>query len=133
MAKKYLTKNEFRIDTSPEHKNPDGENHPAFITGRQGHTMYANDITHSRSIRGVHTIDIGENPNKLSKDKRRTRISTPYRQKDTQFSKNTLSNFRFSNETRKKIKAINKKLGKFTYEDIAQLNSYIDYLAEKYK
>ena len=107
--KKYLQKNEFRFDINPAHLNKKGEPHPAYITAKQKHMMKANSITHARTINGAPTIDINENPDKLSKDKRQTRISPPYWQKEEQFSKNTLSNFRFSNETRKQIKKINKK------------------------
>lgn len=114
MSKKYLTKNEFRIDLNPEHRGKNNEQHPAYITLRQGHRFRANNVTHSRYIKlddnvDVNTFDIIENPNKLSKDKRQTRISPPYWQNDKLFSENTLDNFRFSNQTRKKIKKVNKK------------------------
>ena len=107
--KKTLRKNEFRMDISPNHRNSNGESHPAYISAKKGHSYKANAITHSRTIKGVRNIDIDENPNKLSKDKRRTRISPPYWQNENQFSKNKLLNFRFSKKTRKQIHKINKK------------------------
>lgn len=107
--KKYLRKNEFRFDTNPSHLNKKGQPHPAYITAKQKHMMRANSITHARTANGIPTIDINENPDKLSHDKRQTRISPPYWQNEKHFSKNTLPNFRFSNETQKQIKKINKK------------------------
>lgn len=70
---------------------------------------YANIVTHSRTSKGVPNFDIAENPDKLSKDKRQTRISPPFWQNEKHFSSEKLSNFRFSNKTRKYIKKINKK------------------------
>lgn len=107
--KKILTKNEFRIDINPDHMGKKKEPHPAYITARDGHNYRANIITHARKAGDKQTFIISENPNKLSKDKRPTRISAPFWQSDKKFSKETLSNFRFSNQTRKEIRSINKK------------------------
>ena len=109
MGKKYLSKNEFRIDLNPAHRDSDGKNHPAYITARKGHRYKANTITHSRSVNGVETLDIGENPNKKSKDKRKTRVSPPFWQGEKSFSEEKLPNFRFSKQSKKKIKKYNKK------------------------
>lgn len=109
MAKKYLRKNEFRMDLNPLHKNPKGENHPAYITAKKGHKYKANTITHSRVVNGVETLDVGENPNKKSKDRRKTKISPPFWQGEKSFSQEKLPNFRFSKLTKKKIKKYNKK------------------------
>ncbi len=110
MSKKFLTKNEFRIDYNPAHQSEDKQPHPAYITARKGHKYRANTITHARNVDGEATLDVGENPNKLSKDKRKSRISPPFWQNEKQFSKEKLPNFRFSNQSRKKIKKYNKKL-----------------------
>lgn len=110
MAKKYLSKNEFRMDNNPAHFGKEGKPHPAYITAKYKHKYRANEITHSRTTTtGQKTFDIFENPNKLSKDKRPTRISQPFWQSEKQFSKNKLSNFRFSNKTKKQIRKFNKK------------------------
>ena len=109
MPKKYLSKSEFRIDFNPAHRGTNGEPHPAYITAKHGHKFKANTITHARVVDGKETLDVGENPNKLSKDKRKTRISPPFWQSEKQFSKEKLPNFRFSNESKKKIKKYNKK------------------------
>lgn len=109
MSKKYLRKNEFRFDINPAHRNTENRPHPAYITAKYGHKYRANSITHSRTIKGIPTFDINENPNKLSKDKRQTRISQPFWQNEKQFDKEKLSNFRFSNKSRKQISKINKK------------------------
>ena len=110
MTKKYLRKNEFRMDNNPKHYGEKKEPHPAYITARYGHKYKANSITHARTTNdGRNTYKIYENPNKLSKDKRATRISPPFWQSDNLFSDNTLPNFRFSNKTRKQIKKYNRK------------------------
>lgn len=110
MSKKYLRKNEFRMDINPNHFGKEKEPHPAYISAKHKHMFKANSITHAQKINdGFDTHDIGENPDKLSKDKRRTRISPPFWQKEEQFGKEKLNNFRFSKETRKKIKKYNKK------------------------
>ena len=112
MGKKYLRKNEFRIDLNPLHKNPSGDNHPAYISAKHGHKYKANTITHSKTINGIETLPVGENPNKLSKDKRPSMISPPFWQSENQFGKEKLPNFRFSNKSKKKIKKYNKKFKK---------------------
>ena len=110
MSKKYLRKNEFRMDNNPNHFGIKKKPHPAYITAKHKHMFKANTITHSREIAdGSKTYEIGENPNKLSKDKRRTRISPPFWQKEEQFGKEKLNNFRFLKKTRKKIKKFNKR------------------------
>lgn len=110
MSKKYLRKNEFRMDFNPNHQGKNKEFHPAYITAKYGHKYKANTITHSRKTTdNRNTLTIDENPNKLSKDKRRTRISPPFWQHERQFGKEKLTNFRFSRKTRKRIKKINKK------------------------
>ena len=110
MSKKYLRKNEFRIDYNSNHYGKNEEPHPAYISARYGHKYRANSITHARKTSdGYDTYDIGENPNKLSKDKRRTRISPPFWQNERQFGEEKLNNFRFSRKTKYKIKKYNKK------------------------
>ncbi len=109
MGKKYLTKNEFRLDLNPAHRGSNGEHHPAYITARKGHKYKANTITHSRVVNGYETLDVGENPNKKSKDKRKSRISPPFWQGEKSFSKEKLSNYRFSEQSKKKIRKYNKK------------------------
>lgn len=110
MSKKYLRKNEFRIDYNKDHYGKKEKPHPAYITARYGHKYKANSITHARMTGdGKPTYDVGENPNKLSKDKRSTRISQPYWQNTNQFGNEKLKNFRFSRKARYKIKKYNKK------------------------
>ena len=112
MSKKFLRKNEFRFDNNPAHFGKDKKPHPAYITAKCGHKFKANSITHSRKTTdGKKTIDIFENPNKTSSsiDKRKTRIGPPFWQKQEQFSKDKLSNFRFSKKSRNTIKKFNKK------------------------
>ena len=71
-----------------------------------------NSVTHARYANNLLAKDFGENPNKtnkLYKDLRKIRLSQPYWQSVNQFSKEKLTNFRFSNYTRKKIRNYNKK------------------------
>ena len=109
MGKKYLRKNEFRMDLNPAHRGIKGEHHPAYITAKKGHKYKANTITHSRVVNGVETLDVGENPNKKSNDRRKTKISPPFWQGEKSFSQEKLPNFRFSKNRKKKIKKYNKK------------------------
>ena len=109
MSKKYLRKSEFRIDLNPAHRGSNGENHPAYITARKGHKYKANTITHARNVDGVKTLNVGENPNKLSKDERNSRVSPPFWQGEKSFSKEKLPNFRFNKQSKKKIRKYNKK------------------------
>lgn len=109
MGKKYLTKNEFRMDNNPLHFGVNKEPHPAYITAKYKHKYKANGITHSSNVKGIDTFKIGENPDKLTKNRRKTKITQPFWQSEKQFSDYKLDNFRFSNQTRKKIKKINKK------------------------
>lgn len=109
MAKKYLRKSEFRLDLNPAHQGKDKEFHPAYITARKGHKYKANTITHARFVEGFSTLCVGENPNKKSKDKRRSRLSPPFWQNENQFGTEKLPNFRFSKQSKKKIRKYNKK------------------------
>lgn len=110
MSKKYLRKNEFRIDYNKDHYGKNYDPHPAYITAKKKHLLKANEITHSRKDKyGKTNFEISENPNKLSKDKRKTRISQPFWQNENMFSKEKLSNFRFSRKTQKQIRKYNKK------------------------
>lgn len=109
MAKKYLRKSEFRMDLNPAHRDSNGKNHPAYITARKGHKYKANTITHARNVNGIDTLDVGENPNKKSKDRRKTKVSPPFWQGEKSFSEEKLPNFRFSKQSKKKIRKYNKK------------------------
>lgn len=112
MSKKYLRKNEFRIDINPIHLGKSKKPHPAYISAKCGHKYKANSITHSRTINGIVNFDVFENPDKRSKDtKRKTRVSAPYWQNENQFG-DKLNTFRFSRKTRNQIKKFNKKFYK---------------------
>ena len=97
------------MDINPLHFGSKKRPHPAYISAKCGHKYKANSITHSRTIKGVKNLNIFENPDKTSKDYRKTRVSPPFWQSEKQFSKNKLSNFRFSKESRYKIKKYNKR------------------------
>ena len=109
--KKFLTKNEFRFDLNPKHMGKDKKPHPTYISGRRGRKYYANSVTHSKFTNSGPTQNFGENPNKMRSptDQRESRVSLPFWQKDSMFSKEKLNNYRYSNLTRKRIKKFNKK------------------------
>ena len=110
MGKKYLRKNEFRYDINPEHFGRSNRAHPTWITAKYKHMYKANSITHARKTTdGLDTKYIGENPDKLSKDKRPTRVSPPFWQNIKQFSDEKLTNFKFSRESQRKISKFNRK------------------------
>lgn len=110
MSKKYLRKNEFRIDYNIKHFGKNEKPHPAYISARLGHKYKANLITHSRKTTdGFNTYDVHENPNKLSKDKRQTRISPPFWQNENQFGE---KKGKASKNLRRKIVNYNKKFYK---------------------
>lgn len=111
MAKKYLRKNEFRLDYNKKHYGKNEKPHPAYISAKCGHKLKANSITHSKKTTdGFDTYKISENPNKtrVKYDKRITRISPPFWQNENLFGKEKLQNYRFSKKTRYQIKKINK-------------------------
>ena len=41
MSRKFLRKNEFRIDYNPAHLGKSGQKHPTYITARYGHKYKA--------------------------------------------------------------------------------------------
>lgn len=109
MSKKYLKKNEVRFDLNSNHQSVNKQPHPAYITAKKGHKYMANTITHSRYVNNIETLDVCENPDKISKDKRKSRLSPPFWQGEKSFSKEKIPNFRFGKESKKKIKKYNKK------------------------
>lgn len=98
------------MDVNPNHFGEGKKPHPAYITAKYKHKYKANVITHARKTTdGVDTYLISENPDKFSKDKRRTRISPPFWQNENQFGNEKLKNFKFSKKSRVEIKKFNKK------------------------
>ena len=110
--KKYLKKNEFRMDLNPAHKGKGMKPHPAYISARYKHKYLANTITHSQFTNGVKNYDIIENPNLVSDDARKIRVSPPFWQSETQFGKDKLTNFKFSKLARRRIARYNRKFKK---------------------
>lgn len=108
--KKYLRKNEFRMDNNPLHFGSKKTPHPAYISAKYGHKYKANSITHSRTTNGVENLDVFENPDKASFDiNRKTRVSPPFWQSEKQFGSSKLNNFCFSRSSRSRIRKFNKK------------------------
>ena len=110
--KKYLRKNEFRLYENPDYLSKSKEPHPAYITARYKRKYKANVITHSKKFFGKDTLPLSENPNK-NKDKynytKESRISVSFWDKDSNFSDEKLSGWRFSKIDKKRIKKWNKK------------------------
>lgn len=104
MSKKYLRKNEIRVDLNPEHLNKYGSPHDAIITARKGHKYKANTRTHSKYVDGILSLDLEPY---LPDNVPHSRISHPFWQSEKQFSKETKG--KASRKLRAKIKNYNKK------------------------
>lgn len=102
MAKKYLRKNEIRVDLNPEHYNKYGSPHDAIITAKRGHKFKANTKTHSQFVNGIESLDLEPN---LPKDLPHKRISPPFWQNEKQFGS---KKGKAPKELRAKIKNYNK-------------------------
>ena len=106
MSKKYLRKNEIRIDLNPDHLNRFGYPHDAIITARKGHKYKANTKTHSPYVNGVKSLDLEEH---LPNDVRHERISPPFWQSVNQFGD---KKGKAPRQLRRKIVNFNKKFYK---------------------
>lgn len=102
--KKYLSKNEIRIDKNSNHFNKYGKPHKAVITAKNGHNFKANTLTHAKYVHGEITYDLDK---KEINDKNHTRISPPFWQKDTLFSKETYG--KIPKKYRSKVIRFNRK------------------------
>ena len=81
MSKKYLRKNEIRVDLNPEHKNKYGSPHDAVITAKKGHKFKANTKTHSETVDNIDCLDLEP---ELPKNVKHKRISPPFWQNEKQ-------------------------------------------------
>ena len=106
MSKKYLRKNEIRVDLNPEHLNRFGHPHDAIITAKKGHKYKANTKTHSRYVNGVESLDLEPH---LPDNVKHRRISPPFWQNEKQFGE---KKGKASKELRRKIANYNKKFYK---------------------
>lgn len=104
--KKYLRKNEIRVDLNPEHKNKHGSPHEAVITAKQGHKFKANTRTHATFIDDIECLDLEPH---LPKDVKHKRISPPFWQNERQFGEKI---GKAPKKLRAKIKNYNKKFYK---------------------
>lgn len=104
MFKKYLRKNEIRVDLNPEHLNRYGYPHDAVITAKKGHKLKANTKTHSQFVNGVESLDLEPH---LPKNVKHKRISPPFWQNEKQFGKENKG--KAPRKLRAKIKKYNKK------------------------
>ena len=110
MAKKYLSKNEFRYDTNPKVLRPDGKGHNVYISVRHGHRVKANIITHSKTFFGKPTFELEDNPNKSKYDYRKSRFSVPFWENDIYVTELSRGVWRASKENKKRMRKVNKKL-----------------------
>lgn len=101
--KKYLRKNEIRVDLNPKHRNKYGSPHDAIISAKHGHKYKANTKTHSRYVDGVETLDLEPH---LPDNVRHERISPPFWQSEKQFGN---KKGKPSRNLRNMIKKYNKK------------------------
>lgn len=107
MSKKYLRKNEIRVDLNPEHFNKYGSPHDAIITAKKGHKFKANTKTHSKYVDDILSLDLEPD---LPEDVPHKRISHPFWQNENQFGKEKKG--KAPKSLRAKIKHYNKKFYK---------------------
>lgn len=106
MSKKYLRKNEIRVDLNPNHRNKYGSPHNAIITAKKGHKFKANTKTHAETVNGVFCLDLEPT---LSQNVKHKRISPPFWQNEHQFGPKI---GKASKKLRRKIVKYNKKFYK---------------------
>lgn len=104
MSKKYLRKNEIRVDLNPEHLNRFGYPHDALITARKGHKYKANTRTHSKYVNGIKSLDLEPH---LPDDVPHKRISPPFWQNEKLFS--SYKKGKIPKKVRRKVVKYNKK------------------------
>ena len=104
MAKKFLRKNEARLDLNPKHVNIYGYPHKAVISAKQGHKFKANTQTHAEYVNGIKTLDLEPH---LPKNVKHKRISPPFWQNENQFGEK-IPNSRVNKNTFRKIQKYNK-------------------------
>lgn len=102
MSKKYLRKNEIRVDLNPNHFNKHGKPHKAIISAKYRHKLKANTITHAKYVNGVETYNLNDNEFK--------RISPPFWQNENQFGKEKLG--KIPKRFKSKISRYNRKFKK---------------------
>ena len=106
MSKKYLRKNEIRVDLNPYHRNKYGFSHDAIITAKYGHKYKANTKTHAEYVNGVKSLDLEPN---LPKYVKHQRLSPPFWQNEKQFG---IRKGKASRKLRRKLVKYNKKFYK---------------------
>ena len=99
MGKKYLRKNEIRVDLNPNQFNKHGKPHKAIISAKYRHKLKANTITHARYVNGVETYNLNDNEFK--------RISPPFWQNENQFG--VKLNKKVPSGTMRKVRKYNKR------------------------
>ena len=112
MSKKYLKKNEFRYDTNPAVRRPDGRGHVVYVSAKQGHNAKINVITHAKTFFDEPTIKLQRNPNRMSTYKSPSRFSIPVWEKDKYLITPEKGYWRLDKRDRIAIKKANKKYAK---------------------
>lgn len=115
--KKYLRKNEFRYNISPNVQRRDGRGHVAYLSAKKGHKAKINVITHSDRFFNEPTQPLSKNPEiqrdgNRAKDKRTSRFSVPVWENDKYLQEKPRGIWHMSKEDRIKIKKFNKKYSK---------------------
>lgn len=109
---KYLKKNEFRYDTSPNVRRPDGKGHNVYVSGKIGHKAKINVITHSKTFFNEPTTEMIQNPNRSKPDKRKSRFSVPVWENDKYLKRKSEGVWVIHKRDRINIKKFNKKYRK---------------------
>ena len=110
--KKYLRKNEFRYDTSPKVRRPDGRGHTVYVSAKQGHQAKVNVITHSTTFFGEPTHELSKNPQRDTRNRRPARFSSPRWESDTDLKNPPRGIWRLEKKDRRRILNFNRKYKK---------------------
>ncbi len=110
--KKYLQKNEFRYDRSPNVTRHDGKGHVVYVSAKHGHKSKINVITHSDKFFNEPTMKLTKNPNRQSKDSRQSRFSVPVWENDTYLEAPKSGYWKFIKKDRIAVKKFNKRYKK---------------------
>ena len=112
MSKKYLKKNEFKYNTSPNVRRADGRGHMAYVSAKQGHKAKVNIITHSKIFYEEPTIKMHKNPDRESTYKKPSYFSVPRWENEKYLKRPEGGYWKLDKKDRIAIKKANKKYAK---------------------
>ena len=109
MSKIYYKKANFKYDTSPNVRRPDGKGHVVYQTVTHKGKSKVNVITHSNTFYNQPTYPMAKNPNRKSSDKRQSRFSVPVWESNKHLKPVRGGYWKLDKRDKKLNKKINKK------------------------